>query len=373
MALLIALGLMTGLQGQIRSRILGTTAHLSVFRASGEPFTNYREIAKQVRSLPGVEGTAAAVYDKGLLSSALGSGFVTLKGVIPSEERTVTELGSEVEGGSLEVLASSWDQTPPVLVGHDLATKLGVGVGDIVTLTTPRGRLSPMGLLPNVKRLRVAGTVRTGLYEFDSGWAYLPFAFVEHLSAATDEAGLVEVKIKDVYAVKKIAREVVDALGTGYLTTDWIQMNGTLFAALWLEKTAIGITIGLIVMVGALNIVATLILMVMEKHKDIAILVSMGASRGAITRIFVLQGAIIGLLGTACGTLLGAGACFVLDRYRLLKIPEDVYQVSYVPFTLLPGDTLVVVGLALLVCFLATIQPARGAARLDPAEALRYE
>jgi lipoprotein-releasing system permease protein len=372
MALLIALGLMTGLQGQIRSRILGTTAHLSIFRASGEPFTNYREIVNRVRSLPGVEGTAAAIYDKGLLSSAVGSGFVTLKGVIPSEERTVTELGSEVEGGSLDALASE-DPTPPVLVGRDLALKLSVGVGDIVTLTTPRGRLSPMGLLPSVKRLRVAGTVRTGLYEFDSGWAYLPFAFVERLSAPTDEAGLVEVKIKDVYAVKAIAREVVDALGTGYLTTDWIQMNGTLFAALWLEKTAIGITIGLIVMVGALNIVATLILMVMEKHKDIAILVSMGASRGAITRIFVLQGAIIGILGTAFGTLLGTGACFVLDRYRLLKIPEDVYQVSYVPFTLLPGDTLVVVGLALLVCFLATIQPARGAARLDPAEALRYE
>jgi lipoprotein-releasing system permease protein len=365
---------MTGLQGQIRTRILGTTAHLSIFRAAGEPFSNYREVVDLVKDLPGVEGSAAAVYSKGLLSSPVASGFVTLKGVLPVEERTVTELASEVEGASLDVLSpSSVDLIPPVLIGRDLAGKLGVGVGDIVTLTTPRGKLSPMGLLPGVKHLRVAGTVRTGLYEFDSGWAYLPFGFVEHLASESDEAGLVEVKIKDAYAVKKIAREVIGALGTGYLTTDWIQMNGTLFSALWLEKTAIGITIGLIVMVGALNIVATLILMVMEKHKDIAILVSMGASRGAITRIFVLQGAIIGLLGTAIGTALGTSACYVLDRYRLLKIPEDVYQVSYVPFTLLPMDAAVVVSLALLLCFLATIQPARGAARLDPAESLRYE
>jgi len=240
-------------------------------------------------------------------------------------------------------------------------------------LTTPQGHLSPLGMLPRVKRFRVLGTVRTGLYEFDSGWAYLPFEVAQKLASGDDEAGLVEVRVTDAYAVREVTRKVLAVLGTDYVTTDWIEMNGSLFAALWLEKTAIGITIGLIVMVGALNIVATLILMVMEKHKDIAILVSMGASRGAITRIFVLQGAVIGLLGTLAGALLGGGACFVLDRYRLLKIPEDVYQVSYVPFTLLPLDALVCVSGALVLCLLATIHPARGAARLDPAEALRYE
>jgi lipoprotein-releasing system permease protein len=374
MAVLIALGLMTGLQGQIRSRILGTTAHLSVFRGAGEPFTSYREIVEKVRPLPGVLGAAATIYDKGLLSSPTSSGFVTLKGVIPSEERTVTELGSQVEqGGDLAVLAAEGKGPTPVLLGHDLATRLGVGAGDVVTLTTPRGHLSPLGMLPNVKHLKVAGVVRTGLYEFDSGWAYLPFSFVQRLSSDSDEAGLVEVRVSDVYAVRRFAREILASIGTDYVTTDWIEMNGSLFAALWLEKTAIAITIGLIVMVGALNIVATLILMVMEKHKDIAILVSMGASRGAITRIFVLQGTIIGLVGTLAGASVGTLTCLVLDRYHLLKIPEDVYQVSYVPFTLLPLDACVCVGAALLLCFLATIHPARAAARLDPAESLRYE
>jgi lipoprotein-releasing system permease protein len=189
----------------------------------------------------------------------------------------------------------------------------------------------------------------------------------------SDSASLVEVRIDDIYAVKQVAPRILAALGDGYLTTDWIMMNQSLFSALWLEKVAIGITIGLIVMVAALNIVATLILLVMEKHKDIAILVSMGASRGAITRIFMLQGTVIGALGTLTGAVLGWGLCRVLDHYRLIRVPVDVYQVSYVPFTLLPLDAATVVVGAVLICFLATIHPARGAARLDPAEALRYE
>jgi lipoprotein-releasing system permease protein len=373
MAVLIALGLMTGLQGQIRSRILGTTAHISVFRAGAEPFTTYQDVVGRIQKLPGVLGAAATVYEKGLLTTPTGSGFVTLKGIIPAQEGNVTELASQVSGTTLDALREGGDSLTPVLLGRDLALKIGVGEGDVVTLTTPRGHLAPTGMLPLVKHLRVVGTVRTGLYEFDSGWAYLPFSFVQRLSSDADEAGLVEVRIADVYAVKAVAREILDALGTAYVTTDWIEMNGSLFAALWLEKTAIAITIGLIVMVGALNIVATLILMVMEKHKDIAILVSMGASRGAIMRIFVFQGTIIGLLGTFLGASLGFATCLVLDRYRLLRIPEDVYQVSYVPFTLLPVDGILCVGVALLLCFLATIHPARGAARLDPAESLRYE
>jgi lipoprotein-releasing system permease protein len=181
------------------------------------------------------------------------------------------------------------------------------------------------------------------------------------------------VRVDDMYAVKEIAPAILAALGDGFLTTDWIEMNRSLFSALWLEKTAIAITIGLIVLVAALNIVATLILMVMEKHKDIAILVSMGASPAAIMRIFMLQGTLIGGAGTLVGGVLGWAACHVLDSYRLLRVPGDVYQISYVPFRLLPSDAAVVVLGAILTCFLATLYPARGAARIDPAEALRYE
>jgi len=373
MALMIALGLMTGLQGEIRSRILGATAHLSVFRGHQDAFEEYREVVEQVRSVPRVLGAAPALYSKGLLTSSVSAAVATLKGVVPAQERTVTELEEQIEDGSLAALEGPAEGLPAVLLGRDLAASLGVRAGDIVTVTSPQGRLSPMGVLPRVTKLRVAGTVRSGLYEFDSAWAYLSLSTAQRLFGAGDRATLVEVRVDDMYSVGEIADDLLVALGEDYITTDWIQMNQSLFQALWLEKTAIGITIGLIVMVAALNIVATLILMVMEKQKDIAVLVSMGTTPGAIMRIFVLQGSVIGAAGTAVGALLGWGACRVLDQYQLLRVPSDVYQISYVPFKLLAFDaTLVIVG-ALLVCFLATLQPAFGAARQDPAEALRYE
>jgi lipoprotein-releasing system permease protein len=374
MALMVALGLMTGLQREIRGKILGTTSHVSIFRSGSEPFENYREVAEAVRGLPRVQGAAPAVYGKALLTTGVGSAVATLKGVNPAQERTVTDLEKQVEDGSLSALdVKDGDAVPPILLGRDLAGTLGVGRGDIISVTSPQGRLTPMGMLPRVTKFRVAGTVNSGLYEFDSAWAYIPMAAGQRLFSDGDRASLVEVRIDDIYAVREVSSSVLDRLGDGYLTTNWIVMNQSLFSALWLEKVAIGITIGLIVMVAALNIVATLILLVMEKHKDIAILVSMGASRGAVTRIFMLQGAVIGATGTVAGAVLGWGVCRVLDHYKLIRVPVDVYQISYVPFTLLPQDAATVVVGALLVCFLATIHPARGASRVDPAEALRYE
>jgi lipoprotein-releasing system permease protein len=375
MALFIALGLMTGLQNEIRQKILGTTAHVSVFRARADGIDDYEQVVARLLRAPHVLGAAPAIYGKALISSSASSAVATVKGLVPAQERSVTDLPSQMETGSFDALREERDASglAPILLGRDLAVSLGVGVGDVVTLTSPQGRLSPLGVLPRMAKLRVAGTVRSGLYEFDSAWCYLPFAAAQRLFDAREGASLVEVRVDDMYGVKRLEPGLLDALGPGFVTNDWIDMNHSLFSALWLEKTAIGITIGLIVVVAALNIVATLILMVMEKHKDIAILVSMGASRAAITRIFVLQGSVIGGLGTLVGALLGWGACRVLDGYRLIRVPGDVYQISYVPFTLLPGDaTLVVVG-ALVTCFLATLHPARNAARVDPAEALRYE
>jgi lipoprotein-releasing system permease protein len=373
MALMIALGLMTGLQSEIRARILGATAHVSIFRGRGDVFEDYRPVVEAVRGLSGVSGAAPAIYGKALLTSATGSAVVTLKGIVPAEEETVTDIVSHIREGGLEAFARPGDSPAPVLLGTALAESLHVGVGDVVTVTSPRGRLSPIGLLPRVARLRVCGMVRTGLFEFDSAWGYLPLQSAQRLFEEGDRATLVEVRLADMFGVGPAAQAILERLGDGYLTTDWIQMNRSLFSALWLEKVAIGITIGLIVMVAALNIVATLVLMVMEKHKDIAILVSMGATSGAIRRVFVLQGTLIGLVGTAVGSLLGWGACRLLDRYRLVRIPEDVYQIAWIPFRLLPGDAALVAAGALLVCFLATLHPAATAAGVDPAEALRYE
>jgi lipoprotein-releasing system permease protein len=373
MAVLIALGLMTGLQSEIRTRILGATAHVSIFQGRGDPFESYTEVVNAVRHVPGVAGSAPAVYGKALLTSTSGSAVATLKGIVPGDEATVTDVVEQIREGSVAPLEEPWEGPAPVLLGNALADTLNVGVGDVVTVTSPRGRLSPIGVLPRVARVRVAGTVKTGLFEFDSSWAYLPLEAAQRLFDQRNQATLVEVRLHDMFAVREASAAIIEALGTGYLTTDWVQMNQSLFSALWIEKMAIGITIGLIVVVAALNIVATLVLMVMEKHKDIAILVSMGASRGAITRIFMLQGTIIGAVGTTVGGLAGWGACRVLDRYQLIRIPEDVYQIASVPFRLLPGDATVVIVTALVVCFVATLHPARVASRVDPAEALRYE
>jgi lipoprotein-releasing system permease protein len=375
MAVLIALGLMNGLQSEIRSRILGATAHVSVFPTRSTPDHDLSSVIAAVRAIPGVAGASTSVYGKALLTSPTGAAAATLKGIVPAEERTVTDVMEKLDGGSAAPLAEPGEGggMAPILLGSRLADQLSVRVGDVVTLTAPRGRLSPVGLLPRIARVRVVGTVKTGFYEFDAGWGYLPLAAARRLLDAEGRTTHVEVRLHDMFAVKDGARRILERLGEGYVTTDWVEMNQSLYSALWIEKVAIGIAIGLIVAVAALNIVATLVLMVMEKHKDIAILVSMGASRRSIMRVFMLQGTVIGALGTALGGTLGAGACWALDRFRVVRVPEDVYQIAWVPFRLLPGDAAVVLAVALAVCFFATLYPARGAARLDPAEALRYE
>src|SRR6266705_5840207 len=262
MALFIALGLMTGLQSEIRAKILGATAHVSVFKGRNDPFDNYREVVAAVRQVPGVLGSAPTVYGKVLLRSPTtsASAVATLKGILPAYERTVTDLQSQVEEGSMAEFEAPAEGWAPLLLGRDLALTLNVGPGDVVMVTSTEVQLTPMGALPVMKKLRVVGTVRSGLYEFDYGWGYLPLAAAQLLFGQPDQATLVEVRLADIFAVKAAARAIVARLGEGYLTTDWIQMNESLFSALWLEKTAIALVIGLIVMVAALNIVSTLIL-----------------------------------------------------------------------------------------------------------------
>ena len=371
MALVIALALMTGLQQELQARILGSSAHVFVWKPAG--ITDYHAEVARLRAVPGVIGAAPAVEGKAMITSASGEGFVMVKGIDPALEPSVTDIGKVLTDGSLDHLTPpSEDEFPGIVLGKDLAGSLGAMVGDTVTLLTPNGTLSPMGVMPRQRRFKVVGTFRLGLYEVDNGTGLVSLDAGMRV-AGTDRVARIELKVADVYDAPRIADQIAADFGTEYVTSDWGDLNRQLYSALLLEKIGMGIGIGLIVMVAALNIVASLILLVMEKTRDIAILKTMGASSKSITLIFLLQGSIIGVLGTLVGAILGTTAAYVLDRYKLITIPSDVYQVSYLPFKLLPWDLFTVVVVAIFVCFLATLYPSRQAARLDPAQALRYE
>lgn len=370
-ALIIALALMTGLQGELRDRLLGASAHVYVWKAGGLGEDYAREVAR-LEGLPGVVGAAPAILGKALVRNEIGDAFVTLKGIDPDLEGSVTDLGRSMVQGRVSGLATdASDGVPGILVGADLARDLRLDLGDSVTVLTPEGTLSPMGMMPRTRRLRVAGIFRLGLFEFDAAYAFVTLPTAARLLNAAPE--LIELRVADLYDAPALAERISTTFGPEFTAQDWSDINQSLFSALWLEKMAISITIGLIVMVAALNIIASLVLLVMEKSRDIAILKTMGASSRSVMIIFMLQGLIIGLLGTATGAALGAGLSWVADRYELIQIPADVYQISHVPFVILPGDFAVVVGAAVAICFLATIYPSRQAARLDPVQALRFE
>lgn len=373
MALIVALALMTGLQGEMRDRIVGAAAHAYVWKLAEGGIADYEAEAARLREVPEVLGAAPALLGKALISAGAGEAFITLKGIEPRLEAEVTELAGAMRSGRLEMLSEAGPDAPDrIIIGQVLATQLGAFVGDRVTVLTPHGTLSPMGLMPRPRRLEIAGVFSLGLHEFDAAYGFVSLPVAQRL-LGKDRAEFMQLRVADIYRAPQVARRVTEVLGSDYLTQDWADMNRALFSALSLEKMAISITIGLIVMVAALNIVASLILLVMEKSRDIAILKTMGATGRSVTRIFMLQGLIIGLVGTAVGATGGYVLATVLDRYRLVRIPMDVYQVSHVPFTVLPLDFAVVVLSAVGICFLATIHPSRQAARLDPVQALRYE
>ncbi len=372
-ALVIALALMTGLQGELRDRIVGSSAHVYVWKIGEGGLSDFPAEADRILQIPRVVGTAPTILGKALISSDRAEAFITLKGIDPALEPTVTDIGISMREGSLGALEDRGDeQIDGIVIGEDLAVQLGAFVGDTVTLLTPKGTLTPMGLMPRSRRLEVTGLFSLGLYEFDSAYGLVSIEVAGRLLDKR-QVDFAQVRVDDMYAAPQIAESVKAELGPGYLTQDWADMNRSLFAALWLEKTAISITIGLIVMVAALNIIASLVLLVMEKSRDIAILKTMGASRRSITAIFMLQGLTIGLVGTALGATGGYVLSRILDRYQLIQIPMDVYQVSHVPFTIELPDFVLVVFSALLICFIATIYPSRQASRLDPAQALRNQ
>jgi len=287
----------------------------------------------------------------------------------------VTDLARAMVKGSVGALSAPTGEggSSGIILGKDLAAQLQVEVGDSVSVLTPQGSLSPMGPLPRRARLRVVGIFNLGLYEFDVQYGFVTIDVAKRL-LDKDTIDMIQLRLDDIWVAPQVSRSIGESFGASYVAQDWVDMNKSLFSALWLEKVAVSLAIGLIVMVAALNIVASLILLVMEKNRDIAILKTMGASARSVTLIFMLQGVSIGVVGTAVGATFGYGVAYVLDHYKLIHASMDVYQIAYMPFRVVvwPDFVLVVVA-AVIICFLATILPSRQAARLDPAQALRYE
>ena len=370
MALVIAQALMTGLQSELRDRILGATAHVFVWKDNG--LNDYEAEVAALKKIPHVKGAAPAIQSRALISSQNAVAFITLKGIDPVLEASVTDIEKAVVSGKLSDLnAVSEEELDGIFLGKTLADQLAVGAGDRVSITTPQGTLGPGGMIVRPRPLRVVGVYFLNLYEYDSTYGFVSLPVAERLMNRS-QAELIELTVDDMDLAPQVASAIPATLGPHYITADWTTMNKSLFEALWLEKTAISITISLIILVAALNIVGSLVLLVMEKRADIAILKTMGASAKAVMYVFMLQGLIIGLVGTLVGTLSGVGLSWVLDRYKLIQLAGDVYQISYVPFTLLPLDLTVVIVLAVLVCLVATLYPSRQAAKLKPVDALRY-
>ncbi len=371
MALILALALMTGLQGELRDRLLGSQAHVYVTKQGG--IEDYRAEVEALERVPRVLGAAPTVLGKALASAGGVSEFITLKGVDPALEPAVIDLAGAMRAGQVSDLAEDQDaeRLPGIIIGRTLAERLGASLGDSINLLTPQGILSPMGMLPRSRPFRVVGTFGLGLFEVDSSWGFVTLDQAKRL-LGPGVPEYIQLRVDDIWAAPEVARSVTERLGLLYVTQDWQEMNRALFSALWMERLALGIAIGLIVVVAALQIVASLVLLVMEKSPDIGILKTMGASARSIRRIFMLQGLIIGLVGTAVGVAGGVGLAEVLDRYRLVRVPMEVYQIEHVPFVVEPLTLAIVVAVAIAVCFLATIYPSSQAARLDPVEALRY-
>jgi lipoprotein-releasing system permease protein len=308
-----------------------------------------------------------------LISSRSRAQGAVLKGIDPQDEIRVGDLLRHMRSGSLAGLNETFANADPIIIGKDLAVSLGAAVGDTLTVTSPQGSLTPFGIVPKYRYFRVVGIFDAGFYDFDATWAFTNLGAAQRLFDLANVVSVIEFKVDNVYQAPSIAEAIRQAAGPGFDTTTWIEQNHSLFSALKLERLVTVLTIGLIMLVAALNIFVTLAMMVMDKNREIAVLVSMGALRRQVWALFTLHGVLIGALGTALGLLLGYGASWVGEHYRLFPLQADVYSLAYVPFHARPWDGVWIALAALAISFLATLYPSLGAANLNPVEILRYE
>jgi len=374
MALVVVLSVMSGFEEDLKTKILGTNAHLVIFQ-HGSPMRDYGELSQKVEGIDGVVATTPFIFTQAMITSETNVLGVVLRGIDPNTAGRVINIEKTLKKGSVGSLKGEEGSSEPpgILVGKELAQTLGIMLGDTVVVVSPLGALAPMGTGPPMKKFRVSGIFDSGMYEYDTTLAYISLRSAQKFLAMDNSVSGVEVKVQDIYGVKKVAREIQRALGFPFWTKDWMQMNKSLFAALKLERTVMFIILVLIVLVAAFGIISTLIMVVMEKNKDIAILKSMGAAGRSIMRIFIFEGLIIGVVGTALGLIGGYGICMLLAKYQFISLPSDIYYISRLPVKMNGIDFFLVALAAIGISFLATLYPSWQASRLDPAEAIRYE
>jgi lipoprotein-releasing system permease protein len=370
-ALIVAQALANGFRDEMRDKILRGTSHLTVMRSDGQPLTDYKELAARVAKVDGVVSATGTTYDGAVVIGPKGSAYAILRGVDTSSRQATSDIEQTIVAGSIAALLEprGGQNLPGVIIGAELVPRTGMQVGETVEIVTADSGLSPAA--STRRRARVAGIFRSGLFEYDSTWIYLPLDAVSSFASGEHAAVVVSVQVRNIYDVKHTAAKIRELLGSSYTTVDWQEANRPLFTALTLERRIGIVIIALIILIAALNITTTLILVVMERRRDIAILNAMGATSRSITSIFVIEGAIVGVVGAVIGVALGVVATLITNHFKLISLPADVYSITDVPLNLNLRDALIAALVAIALSVIATIYPARAAANIRPAELLR--
>ncbi len=385
-ALIVAQALITGFRSDVQEKILRGTAHLNLLREDNGGIENYAELESRIRQIPGIKGVSSTIYTPVLLSAGDRQEQVIIKGIDLASPEERRDLKTSLLEGSEDSLAESAPASPSeqeeeeapsmgILLGQQLARTMGLKINDAITAVSATTRLTPAGLQnrPKYSRFRVAGIFSSGLYEYDAKWAYISLDASQRLSGMLDAVGVIQMKVDSIYEVGELGARIRALAGEGFMTTNWQELNRPLFTALALQHRVVIIFFILLVAIAALNIITTLLMMVIEKHRDIAILRAQGSTPRAILKIFLFQGLVIGVAGALAGLFLGTGLCWLANHYQLISLPAEFYSISHVSLQIRFLDCLLFCSLAVLICLLATIYPARMASRLAPADALRYE
>ncbi len=374
MALIVVIAVMSGFEDDLKSRILGVESHLVLMRHGGA-FSDYQPVIEKMEAVEGIEAVTPFIYTQVMLRSAHGVSGAVFRGIDPDSATSVIK---GIETGVLSVQPAGSEQESPdmripgIILGKELARSLHVLKGDMVQVITTKGLISPTGHVPTMRRFVVKGYFETGMYEYDGSMAYVNLGDAQKILRMKGSISGIEARVTDIYKAREVGERVVETLGYPYWVRDWMQMNRNLFSALKLEKTVMFIILALIILVAAFNIASSLIMMVMEKTKDIAILKAMGATDRSIRKIFVYKGMLIGAIGTFLGVVIGFIMCALLEKYKFIELPGDVYYLTTLPVKLDLLDVTIIAMAALVICFLATLYPARQASKLDPVEAIRY-